>query len=152
MRNRLHKSMMLISIIIIPILLSCASAQQAPDETRLRLRFQDFHTAMWSGDAKAFFEMTTPRFRSEKRLEDIKKDMEEDKKSPRPARRAGLEKICHCRFVSDKMGKFFRCVLLVSITEDKPGGIQVQGLEIWEYIDREWYFMGGGEGEGCPQY
>ncbi len=122
-----------------------------PDEARLRLRFQDVHTAMWSGDAKTFYEMTTPRFRSEKWLEDIKKDMEKGKKSPQPARRVSLEQICSCRSHSDKMGKSVRCVLLVSFTEDKPGGSQLRLLEIWEYIDREWYYMGApGEGDKCP--
>jgi hypothetical protein len=143
--------MMVISIIIFPILFSCGSTQHTPDEARLRLRFQDFHIAMGSGDAKTFYEMTTPSFRTEKWLEDIKKGMEKDKKSPRPARRAGLEKICSCRAVSDKMGKSVRCVLLVSFTEDKPGSLQVRVLEIWEYIDREWYYMGApGEGDRCP--
>ncbi len=151
MRNKLYKSMLMISIIIIPILFSCASAQNTPDEVRLRLRFKDFHIAWWSGDVKAYYELTTPRFRTEKQLEDIKKGMEKDKKSHRPARQAGIERICSCKTHFDKMGKSVRCLLLASFTEDKPEGSQVRILEIWEYIDREWYYMGyPGEGDRCP--
>lgn len=151
MRNKYYKSMMVISIIIFLNLFSCASTQRGPDEARLRLRLQDIHTAMSSGDFKAFSEMITPRFRTEKEwLERIKKDMEEGKKSPQPSTRVGLEEICNCWAVFDKMEKSVRCILLVSFTEDKPGGLQGRILEIWEYINREWYYMGApGIGDRC---
>ena len=155
MRNRLSKSMMLISIIIIPILFSCASAPQAPDEARLRVRLQDVHTAMGAKDAKTWYEISTPYGR-EKTLEEFKKTNKIDEKSIQVRMDAKLEKVCICAPIRDQWGERMRCVFLVFITEHKPEGLQGRLLEMWEYFDREWYFGGIPPqmeyAEDCPPY
>ena len=155
MRNRLSKSMMLISIIIIPILFSCASAPQAPDEARLRDRLQDVHTAMGAKHAKTWYEISTPYGR-EKTLEEFKKRKQIDEKSIQVRMDAKLEKVCYCAPIRDQWRERLRCVLLVFITEHKPEGLQGRLLEMWEYFDREWYFGGilptNDYVDDCPPY
>ena len=155
MRNKLYKSMALISIIVIPILLSCASTSQAPDEARLRLRFQDVHTAMGAKDAKTWYEISTPYGR-EKTLEEFKKAKKIDEKSIQVRMDAKLEKVCICAPIRDQWGERLRCVFLVFITEHKPEGLQGRLLEMWEYFDREWYFGGIAPTmdyvDDCPPY
>ena len=141
MRNKLYKYGVLISAIIIPILFSCASTQQVPDEVRLRLRFRDVHIAMGAKDAKTWYEMSTPYGR-EKTLEEFKKRKQIDEKSIQVRLDAQLQKICICSPIRDQWGERLRCVFLVSITEYKPGGLQGRLLEMWEYFDHEWFFGG----------
>jgi len=63
-----------------------------------------------------------------------------------------LRKVCSCAAILDERGKRLRCVLLVFIIEDKPGGFQGQLLEMWEYLDGEWYygFTDHHEFDNCP--
>jgi len=158
MENKLIKSWRIILIIVIPTLFSCASTQhttqEAPDEVRLRSRIQRFHIAMGAKDFKTWYEMTIPYSR-EKTLEDFKKSWGIDDKSPEVKMDGNLDKVCTCRPFLDERGKRLRCVLLVSIIEDKPRGFQGRVLETWEYIGREWYTMGIlpiGVVTDCPSY
>ncbi len=144
MVDKLHRFRLMLSIIFISILFSCASIPQAPDEARLRLRVQILHNAICASDAKTWYEMSTPSYRRGETLEEFKKSRKIDEKSVPLRRDMKLEKICICAPISDQWGERLRCVLMVSITEPEPEGVQGVLFQNWEYFDHEWYFEGLG--------
>jgi len=118
---------------------------KAPDEARLRTRIRDFYIGKGAQDGKTCYKMVPPYIRATISLESFKNGLQIDDEFPKVKIRADLGKVCNCATIQDERGDRLRCVLLVSIIEDKAGGFQGQVLEMWEYIDREWYWGFTGE-------
>lgn len=137
-------------------LIASQSGHSLPAENRLKDRIIQYHKALGARDSKAMYLMESPFIRSRMSFEEYKKDWHMDEKwssAPHVDRSAEIENICYCGSVVLYGSKAFRCVMLLDITDMSPGGQRYahKSLEMWEYVDGEWYFGYPGEGEqSCP--
>lgn len=138
-------------------LITSQSGHSVPAENRLKDRITQYHKAQGARDSKAMYLMESPFIRSHMNFEEYKKDWHMDEKwscAPRVDRSTKIENICYCGGVVLPNGsKALRCVMLLDFTDMSPGGQRKahKSLEMWEYIDGEWYFGYPGEGEqSCP--
>lgn len=139
------------------LVITSESTNSVPAENRLRDRVIQYHKAEGTRDSKAMYLMQAPFIRSQMSFEDYKKDWRMDEKwssAPRVERNTTIEKTCSCGGVFLPNGsKALRCVLLLDFTDVNRTGQQKtqKNLEMWQYIDGEWYFGYPGEGEqSCP--
>ncbi len=123
-----------------------------PEEGRLRARLQEFHRALGDNDIAAWYALTSPGIRDRVTFEQFKKNLRWDENADRRSKtktQAELAKRCSC-----VQERFLRCVAVVNVSIEKPGGgsSQEKPLETWEFADGEWYwaYMGPDTGGRCP--
>lgn len=130
-----------------------------PDRERLETRIKTYYTAVGNRNSAVMYEMSAPYVRALMTLEDYRRDwgLEEAWTSkPRVKYTAEVEEVCGCLrgvFASSDRPETTRCVLLLNITEQALTGESRKGrqLEMWEYLDGEWYFGYPGRGNECPR-
>jgi len=130
-----------------------------PNEARLKGRIQERISAYDVEDARALYSMVPPYVQAGMTFEEFRKDLGMSKSplsSPRKKLWADLAEICSCVsgvFAFADRPKTIRCVLQVSISSSGEQGrphTKGNSLEMWEYINDEWYWGTSLEGDACP--
>jgi hypothetical protein len=129
-------------------------------DDRLRIRVKELHSAMSENDSRTQYKMLSPPVGRKMTFEAWKKDLGLDVPKQIPTGkgmvRADLEKVCSCRpWVYGDQQETFRCTILVRVaTESIEGdGKPHRLLEMWEYVDGEWYhgYTDHHRWEDCPK-
>lgn len=109
-----------------------------PNEARLRTRIQQFYKAFGNKDAKTVSRMMDPD-EAASLVEERQRGLEEEwRDRPRQEIRAHLNEVCACLAFPRET----RCRVVVETLKEKS-------VEMWRYIDGDWYFGIWGEGDSC---
>ncbi len=150
-------------LLLVTLLLSAGCAQtpartgEVPAQERLSARVEAWYRAAGTKDVNAMYAMIPPYVRSQMTLEQFKKSLGSDEELasvPHMQISASVEKPCSCTtdiFMAPTPTT--RCVLLMNLIVTDAAGKQAKykNLEMWEYLDSEWYIGYSGEGEDtCP--
>lgn len=165
-----HRLLGLLTITVAALtLIGCSTAREVnegiyeqtsvPDRERLETRIQSFYTVVGERDLAVMYEMSAPYVRALMTLEDYRRDLGLDEawtSKPRVKNTAKVEEVCGCArgvFESSGRTETTRCVLLLNVTEQALTGESRKGrnLEMWEYVNGEWYFGYPGHGNDCPR-
>ncbi len=143
-----------------PFVMGCGATVQVkpggetvavPDQARLVKRVRNYYAAIGSRDISAVYQMQLPDIRARMTLEAYKRTFQ-NWSAELPAKMdAEIDKICSCRSgVLPDGRKAVLSVLLLRVTVDKTGGQQWKGLQVWEYLNGQWYYGFSGGGDECP--
>jgi hypothetical protein len=136
-----------------------AAGEAVPAQARLNERLAAYHRALGERDAGKMYDMSPPYVRANLSFDDFKKDLGMDAAwAALPHTRIGtrVDKACACAsgvVATPGQPRVVRCLLLLDSTLADAAGKRrkYKGLEMWEYLEGEWYFgFPGGGAESCP--
>lgn len=140
-----------------------AGANALPRQVRLASRLSDYHHALGKRDAKMLYIMSPPYIQAQMTLDNFRSELGMDGRwaaMPHMDITTTMDRTCSCQvailqFTGATTGQtealWCRLLLDSTVTDAHGHSARFRSLEMWQYMDGEWYFAyPEGGAHTCP--